>query len=158
MPSPSPRSGSDPGDSLRAVAPAADGTAWAVGSTCTTDNRCDTLILRWNGTTWTQVPGPSPGTWDSLEDVSAAPDGTAWAVGGSCSGGGCSATQDATETALILHWNGTAWTQVPSPNPGHVPYYLHGVATGPAGSGWAVGGTSPAFTPAGVIVGWHPVR
>ena len=39
-----------------------------------------TLTLRWNGTTWTQVPNPSP-AGSRLESVTATSDGTAWAIG-----------------------------------------------------------------------------
>jgi hypothetical protein len=68
--------------------------------------------------------------------------------------------------ALILQWNGTTWTQVPSSDPGHVPQYLHAVAAGPAGTGWAVGGTAGPYTqavgalasPESVILRWSDVR
>ena len=54
--------------------------------------------------------------------------GSAFAVGTTASG---------TQT-LILHWNGTAWTQVPSPSQG-TSDGLFGVGTTAAGSLWAVG-------------------
>lgn len=43
-------------------------------------------------------------------------------------------------STLILHWNGTIWEQVPSPNPtlGHGEY-LVGVAAISARNAWAVG-------------------
>lgn len=52
----------------------------------------------------------------------------AWAVG--CTGGG----------TAILHWNGTAWAQVPSPSPGSPSGdCLVGVAATSARNAWAVG-------------------
>jgi hypothetical protein len=42
---------------------------------------------------------------------------------------------------LIEHWNGTAWTQVPSPDPGS-DGDLHAVAATSADTAWAVGGTT----------------
>ena len=39
---------------------------------------------------------------------------------------------------LILHWDGTAWTQVPSPNP-NSDSYLSGVAATSPANAWAVG-------------------
>ena len=57
-----------------------------------------TVILRWNGMAWTQVPSPSPGaTFNYLSSVAATSTTNAWAVGGSDNG------------TLILHWNGTTW-------------------------------------------------
>jgi len=47
---------------------------------------------------------------------------------------------------LILHWDGTAWTQVPSPNPAR-DNVLTGVAATSASNAWAVGsftGTGPS--------------
>ena len=103
---------------LGRVAAASDGSAWAVGCTgCGTGSGAPggrTLILRWNGTTWTRVPSPDPGTSSVIAGVAAASDGSAWAVGWTGSGSSTSPTS----TTLILRWNGTAWTQVPSPNPG----------------------------------------
>src|SRR5215472_4381390 len=85
--------------------------AWAVGYDVTTGSTDKTLILHWDGNTWTQVTSPSPGTNGTvLEAVSATSSTDAWAVGSSFS-----ATTDKT---LTLHWNGHKWAQVASPNRG----------------------------------------
>jgi hypothetical protein len=114
-----------------AVTPA--GTAWAVGYT-DSGGVISTLILRWNGTAWTTVPSPSlAGSW--LWDVAATPDGSAWAVG--CTG--CTGTGSGTDArTLILRWNGTAWTRVPSPDPGPGAE-LYGVTALSGSDAWAVG-------------------
>jgi hypothetical protein len=44
---------------------------------------------------------------------------------------------------LVEHWNGTAWTQVPSPNPSG-DNELDGVAATSASNAWAVGFYSPS--------------
>jgi hypothetical protein len=128
VPSPSPK-----GFYLVGVAATPAGTAWAVGYT---DNGTSTrtLILRWNGTAWTTVPSPSlAGSW--LWDVAATPDGSAWAVG--CTG--CTGTGSGTDArTLILRWNGTAWTRVPSPDPGPGAE-LYGVTALSGSDAWAVG-------------------
>jgi len=116
------------------------GTAWAVGSSCV--SRCATsasavdrtLILRWDGTSWTQVRSPSPGN-AFLASVSSGPDGRAWAVGYSCVS--ACGTGAAVDRALILRWDGTSWTQVRSPSPGNA--FLASVSSGPEGGTWAVG-------------------
>jgi hypothetical protein len=95
-----------------------------------------TLILRWDGTTWSRVASPSPGRNAVLNGVSAAPDGTAWAVGDSCMSG-CGTASEIDRT-LILRWNGTTWSSVASPSPGRIAV-LDGVSVAPGGGVWAVG-------------------
>ncbi len=50
-----------------------------------------------------------------------------------------SAPGDPTVT-LVERWNGTAWTQVPSPSPSAAGNELSGVAATSASNVWAVGG------------------
>ena len=107
---------------LDGVAAISAADAWAVGSTCTP--HCAgiaTLILRWNGTSWTRVPSPSPGIAASPESqllgVTATSPANAWAAGFECvrpapGASGCESVGEQ-NAALILHWNGTRWTQVP---------------------------------------------
>ena len=103
-----------------------------------------TLIEHWNGTAWSIVTSPSPGTDDNLTGVTtsnAADD--VWAVGYDTPAG---ATQAQT---LTLNWNGTAWTTVASPDVGS-PSVLNSVSTNPgAAIVWAVGdsGASGSFNP-----------
>ncbi len=72
--------------------------------------------------------------------------------GGNLCGVGAPATRQ------IVHWNGTAWTRVPSPNPPSQPLgdWLFGVAATSARNAWAVGGTS--ITDAGsktLVLDWN---
>ena len=67
-----------------------------------------TLIERWNGAAWKQVPSPGP-AGSLLSGVAAMSATNAWAVG-------YTGTSSGAKT-LILRWNGTAWKQVPSPSP-----------------------------------------
>ncbi len=75
--------------------------------------------------------GAQPETSDSyLNSVAAAPDGTAWAVGWTGT--------NTSIRALLMRWNGAAWTTVPNPSPGGS--YLYGVtAASDSGTAWAVG-------------------
>src|SRR5260221_6238923 len=67
-----------------------------------------------------------------LQSVAAVSARDVWAVGrAGAEGCGCAKT-------LILHWNGGAWSRVPSPNPGGLGS-LSGVAFSAADDGWAVG-------------------
>ena len=90
--------------------------AWAVG---TVGNQ--TLAMHWNGSAWTVTPTPPnvvPNQEGSFYSVDAAASGDVWAVGvarrPTLIGSGNSGTED---SSLIAHWNGSAWTLVPSPNP-----------------------------------------
>jgi hypothetical protein len=117
---------------LTGVAATSSTNAWAVGSS--PDNGGKTLIEHWNGTAWQQVASPNPGSPSSnyLFGVAATSSTNAWAVGSYNNLHGAQAT-------LIEHWNGTAWRQVASPNPGGVIDELVGVAATSATNAWAVG-------------------
>jgi len=86
---------------------ASDG--WAVGLGGT--------IIRWNGSSWSNVTSPTPYLLESVFMVSAS-DG--WAVG---SGG------------TIIHWDGSSWSNVTSPTTAA----LRSVFMVSASDGWAVG-------------------
>jgi hypothetical protein len=130
------------GSSLSSVSADSATDAWAVGSypNATTE---ETLALHWNGTKWNKVASPNPGGTSSgdasfLSGVSARSATDASAVGNYTN-----ATTGATETAA-LHWNGTKWKQVASPNPGGTTSntdfnYLQGVSADSVTDAWAVG-------------------
>ena len=118
---------------------------WAVGESSVVDSTTSSdLIEHWNGTAWSIVPSPSPGSDDILSGVTtsnAAND--VWAAGSYVPAG---ATQAQT---LTLNWNGTAWTTVASPDAGS-PSVLNSVSTRPgAAIVWAAGesGASGSFNP-----------
>jgi hypothetical protein len=66
---------------------------------------------------------------------------TAWAVGGSTNG------------ALILHWNSTAWSQVPVPASA-ASGYLTSVSAESATDAWAVGFWTPSAAEDTLILRW----
>ncbi len=80
-------------NTLSGVAVTSAGNAWAVGNYTTGPAGSKTLILRWNGTKWTHVASPNPGTSNQLNAVGAWSASNAWAVGSVNSGG----------TALAIH-------------------------------------------------------
>ena len=90
--------------------------------------------LHYNGTTWSvvamQQPGTNTPTIAAVTDISA---GNAWAVGEDIG-----ATSAPGGSTLIEHWNGSAWSIVPSPTPGAYPG-LTGVAGRGASDVYAVG-------------------
>lgn len=105
---------------LNAVAALTPDNAWAVGYS-TPDlagqSATLTLILHWDGTTWSIVPSPNVGpnstsqsnrllgiTANSADDIYAF--GSYFAADGS-----------GNQMTLLLHWDGTSWKIVTSPNP-----------------------------------------
>jgi hypothetical protein len=110
---------------LASVSASGPAEAWAVGTFMNQKALDQPLAEHRVGTRWTRVNVPEPAgqeaTLSGVDDLS--PD-NAWAVG----------TSDG--LTLIEHWNGTAWSTVPSPNP----------ATGIPGDGdmlTSISGTGP---------------
>jgi hypothetical protein len=145
------------GGALFGVAATSASNAWAVGCA----GNCfqgfggiKTLILHWDGTAWTRVPSPSPGTGSALSSVATASAHRAWAVG-------CTAFCFLHSThphTVILAWNGAAWRRVPSPGPAKVGA-LNGIAATSASNAWAVGCAGHCFGPMAatktMIVRWN---
>jgi len=134
VPSPSP-GGTLHIDWLLGVTATSATDAWAVGRT-----HSKTLIEHWNGTAWTQVPSPNPANSrePELTGVTAISASDAWAVGDYIA-----AVAGFPRETLIEHWNGTAWTQMPSPNPSSTGNLLGGVAANSPSNVWAVGAFNP---------------
>jgi hypothetical protein len=139
---------------LFGVANLGGGNAWAVGR----GETGHALAEHWDGSAWTVVPTPDPAapagstfTGSTLSAVSARAANDIWAVGNFTTVKG---TNVSTFT-LTMHWNGSAWTIVPSPNPA-IPtptgadQALNGVVAISPNDAWAVGGTSDltGFQPA----------
>jgi hypothetical protein len=137
---------------VNAVAATSASNAWAVGYTGPA-NAIRTVILHWNGTKWQRVPSPSPGLEPVLDGVAVVSARNAWAVGVSYKKGSGSTMIGEN---LILHWNGTQWSQVSSPSLGTASSLLAVAATS-AGNAWAVGNTegSQDSTYAGQILRWN---
>ncbi len=91
--------------------------AWAVGYHSDESALDHTLVERWNGSQWTDVAVPEPPEEQvQLKAVDDLSKGDAWAVGLRWRGGIDSNPASSSRT-LIEHWNGSAWSIVPSPNP-----------------------------------------
>jgi hypothetical protein len=98
------------GSQLFAVSALTGSDAWASGFVFTNGGGEGTLLLHWNGTSWTRVPAPSPspggptgGSFLNGVDMVATAD--VWSAGGTFFDG------TGKERTLLLHWNGTTWTR-----------------------------------------------
>jgi len=148
VPSPDP---SDTDNTFSGVAATSAGNAWAVGSFVTSVNLGgQPLIAHWNGSAWKHFSGPNLGDCFTcpLTGVAATSGSNAWAVG-------FIDNVRTTPQSLILHWNGTAWKQVPSPNPPTSSDFLYGVAATSASNAWAVGSTIVSGEYHSLVMHWN---
>jgi hypothetical protein len=86
---------------------------WAAGTSLDSDGvNFSNLIEHWDGTSWQIVPTPNVDLRNnSLYAISAVSPNDIWAVGATdTTGGGLGR-----KLPLSLHWDGTAWTIVPTP-------------------------------------------
>jgi hypothetical protein len=131
---------------LQAVTTVTPANNWAVGSDAT-----HSLIEHQNNSSsWSLVPSPANEPANSvLQAVSAASANDIWTVGDSRAG----AVEQGFEP-LIEHFNGTAWSVVPSaPIAITGSDFLSGVAAVSANNVWAVGRTGEHSTP--LIEHWN---
>lgn len=97
------------GTTLNAVTAVSATNVWAAGSS----NDGSAFLLHYDGTNWTrsQVPSlsPAPGAGQvvGLSGLTAASAHDVWAVG--------AVGTDSQAVPLALHWDGTAWSQKPTP-------------------------------------------
>jgi hypothetical protein len=113
-------------NSLDAIAP---NDIWAVGVAGD-----DPLSEHWDGNSWSIVPTPDLIEDGTLNGVAAVASDDVWAVG--TTGDGSSLDFD----TVIMHWNGSEWTRIPSPNGNPESYNeLHAVAAVASDDVWAVG-------------------
>jgi hypothetical protein len=98
-------------DALSGVSCSAANACTAVGDSATSSGTSVTLAERWNGTSWSVQPTPTPGGTGSLGEVSCAAGTACMAVGSSSSG------TSGAQAALALNWTGGAWTPEPVPVP-----------------------------------------
>src|SRR5207249_1329747 len=111
---------------------------WAVGYYVNSTEVTQTLTVHWNGSQWSVVKSPSPGSSSDLRGVAAVSAKDVWAAGYTLNG---SSIQ-----TLVEHWTGTSWQVVKSPNVGTRPTFS-AVAAVSAHDAWAVGshGSSNIF-------------
>ena len=119
---------------------------WGVGYT-----EDKTLTEHWNGSAFTIVPSPNqPDRNNVLEDVDGVASTDMWAVGHADVKG------DIGAITLAEHWNGSAWTIVPTPNLSGSSTHneLTGVATIAPTDAWAVGSATD-YSPGGHALTYH---
>jgi hypothetical protein len=123
--------------SISGMAAVSSTDAWAVGSIIS-GSVAQTFIEHFDGKKWAIVPSPNDGTGNNLlSGVTAISASDVWAVGDfqiSTSSGTLFQT-------LTEHWDGTAWSIIPSPSPSGTGSgsELRGAAAVSSSDVWAVG-------------------
>jgi hypothetical protein len=112
---------------LFAVEAIAANDVWAVGSAGSS-----TLTLHWDGVAWSVIPSPNvDANYNVLRGVSASTGNDVWAAG-------YSGLPGVNGQTLALHWDGPAWSVIPTPAGSGDANFSAVVAILP-GNVWAVG-------------------
>src|SRR5262245_22358653 len=124
---------------LTSIAAISASNAWAVGSYDDGSGGSLPLILRWNGASWQSVAAPSPSGASevTLRSIAAVSASDIWAVGSYTDLSG-----NTLRKTLTLHWNGSQWKILASPNPKSFLNALNSVTAVASNDVWAVGYTS----------------
>ena len=152
---PEPNPSDTAGNDLTSITAASASDIWAVGEFTNTSFTNSAYAEHYNGTSWTvyilpqpAVSGPSSPV---LHGVTAVASNDVWAVGDNDEVPGVGIT------TLIEHWNGSAWSIVPSPTPGAYPI-LNAVAARSSTDVYAVGSNEPSVNGGvqqGMILRWN---
>jgi hypothetical protein len=123
-------------NTLTAVTAVSSTDVWAVGF-YDDGSSFRTLALHWDGSSWSIVPTPNVGTGENaLTSIATVSSTDVWAVG---------YHQDPTappRITLALHWNGSSWSVVSTPNVGTNENFLWSVSARSPSDVWAVGSYS----------------
>jgi hypothetical protein len=131
---PSPNSSTTQTNYLNSVTCMSTSDCWAVGYYYNNGSITQTLIERWDGTSWAIVPSPNTSATRNnfLYGVTCASASNCWATGGYYTG--------SVNQTLIERWDGTSWAIVSSPNGSTTDQnVLYGVTCASASECWAVG-------------------
>lgn len=130
-----PQPGGTSVDRLLAVDAAAPNDVWATGLYWDVRTHAHSVILHWDGKSWRRVtigrpslvPRPDCDSGTGLAGITVVSAGDVWAVG----------------DATTCHYNGTSWSEVPSPQPrgefNEFSYPLEDVSAAAPNDVWAVG-------------------
>lgn len=123
---------------------------WAVG-----ELGGKNLTMHYNGSSWSVVNSPNDlqKQQNYLTGVAALSTNDVWAVGVSFSSSINSAgTPTSTEVTTIMHWNGSAWSLVASPDPSIYHNLLYGITKINSSDVWSVGNTADFYNSARTMI------
>jgi len=125
-------------DMLFAASALSPSDVWVVGDQESANGVFETLAEHWNGSTWTVVPTPDPGSsGNHLYAVDAVSPDDVWAAGQQLGA-------QFPDNGLVEHWDGHSWSVVPVPAATTAAVMLDGIAaTADVPSRGGLGGSSP---------------
>lgn len=118
---------------LRGVVAFASNDVWAAGFS-SDFGKPQPLVLHWDGSSWQVVPAPTNPGGAYLNSIASLSPTDMWAVGGQ---GGVAPNPNI--MSLAMHWDGSKWSVVRSPNIADRWNELIGVSAVSASDVWAVG-------------------
>ena len=166
VPVPNPGGTANPAVSqLRSLSCTSPGNCWAAGSAGQRlsggHERLLNQLLHWNGRKWVKATAPNPdGTGPKAKNellaVSCTSASDCWAVGGT---GGASGR---TGLNQALHWNGTKWSAIHTPEPGgtnpDVANILTAIRCAKPANCWAVGVVEGSVGAEDQIISWNGAK
>ena len=134
---PAPKFGKKDQANVFAMTSSSANDVWAIGSLVNLGTGLvSPLFEHWSGTAWTATTGESSN--DFLFGASADATNDAWAVGFNVSD---------SITTSAMHWDGTNWKRVATPNVGEGTNKLNAVLALAPNDVWAVGSSTPVAPP-----------
>jgi hypothetical protein len=134
---PAPKFGKKDQANVFAMTSSSANDVWAIGSLVNLGTGLvSPLFEHWNGTAWTATTGESSNEF--LFGASADATNDAWAVGFNVSD---------SITTSAMHWDGTNWKRVATPNVGEGTNKLNAVLALAPNDVWAVGFSTPVAPP-----------
>lgn len=136
---PGPKFGLGDVPSIFAMTSTSANDIWAIGDLLGDDEQqLFFLFEHWDGTAWTATTSVSGDAF--LFGASADATNDAWAVG-------FNGPENDDSATLAMHWNGSGWAQVATPNVGSGANQLNGVLALAPNNVWAVGFSTPVPPP-----------
>ena len=132
---------------LNSIAALNSSDVWAAGYSDNPSCLCgQTVVERWNGSSWTRLASPNPGVADYLTGIAATSASDVWAAGYEW-------TSRTNFVPLLLHYNGSSWS--PS-NLSRLQFgQLFSVFAVATNDVWAVGWIGAIPNTGGLVLHWN---
>jgi hypothetical protein len=143
---------------LSAVAAVASNDVWAVGSSADAKRTSvNTFTMHWDGKAWSIIPSPNgTGSLNELKGVAAVSKDDVWAVGYHIEAPVPPAQGSGIKHMLIVHWDGTRWTNTPTSNMPPTSE-LNGISALSKSDVWAAG-SIPGQAPQTLVLHWDGAK
>lgn len=119
---------------LTAITVVSSKDVWVAGNPVISPLPNASYMAHWDGSNWSLTPLPDAKVSSiAITSMEAFGKDDIWAIGSSID------PQSNLSESFTMHWDGTAWSVIPSPNPGNWRTSLRGIAGTSSNDVWAVG-------------------